>query len=136
MKAYIAYIRMTLRLTARDRMVIIFNYIFPLLFFFIFGQVMHAEQGGSAPQLVNMVLSMGILGSGFFGGGMRAVMDREANILRRFKVAPISPGPILAASLVAGLVIYLPLVVLVLTLAHFLYGMAFPTQLGSLLLFS
>jgi imidazolonepropionase-like amidohydrolase/ABC-type multidrug transport system permease subunit len=136
MRAYIAYTQMVLRLTMRDRMVIFFNYLFPLIFFFIFGQIMHAEQGGAAPQLVNMVLSMGILGSGFFGGGMRAVMDREANILRRFKVAPISPGPILFASLVAGLVHYLPLVVLVLALAHFLYGMAIPTQLPLLLFFA
>jgi imidazolonepropionase-like amidohydrolase/ABC-type transport system involved in cytochrome c biogenesis permease component len=96
---------------------------------------MHAEQGGAAPQLVNMVLSIGILGSGFFGAGMRAVMDREANILRRFKVAPIGPGPILVSSLVAGLVHFLPLAALTIALAHYLYGMAIPDQMGSLILF-
>ena len=63
MRAYIAYIRMTLRLTFRDRTVLFFNYLFPLMFFFVFGQLMHAEQGGTAPLLVNMVLSIGILGS-------------------------------------------------------------------------
>ncbi len=54
-----------------------------------------------------MVLIMGILGNGLFGAGMRAVQEREQNILRRFKVAPISPVPILVASLVTGLVHYL-----------------------------
>src|SRR5258706_3563490 len=133
MRPYIAHIRMTLRLTFRDRSVLFFNYLFPLMFFFVFGQLMHAEQGGAAPQLVNMVLSIGILGSGFFGAGMRAVMDREANILRRFKVAPIGPGPILASSMVAGLVHFLPLAALTIALAHFLYGMPIPDQWGSLL---
>ncbi len=122
MHAYITQIRMSLRLTLRDRGVLFFNYLFPLIFFFMFGQMFHAEQGG-ASQIVDMVLTIGVLGSGFFGAGMRATADREQNILRRFKVAPISAGPILVASMVVGLVLYAPLVVLVLSLAHFLWGM-------------
>ncbi|MGA3187929.1 MAG: amidohydrolase family protein [Bryobacteraceae bacterium] len=123
MRAYITQIRTNLRLTMRDRTVLFFNYMFPLLFFFIFGFLMHAEQGGAIVQIVNMVLVLGILGSGFFGAGMRTVMDREANILRRFKVAPISAGPILVSQLVVGLVHFLPVTVLVLVLAHVVYGM-------------
>ena len=123
MRAYISQIRINLRLTMRDRTVLFFNYLFPLLFFFIFGFMMHAEQGGAIVQIVNMVLTLGILGSGFFGAGMRTVMDREANILRRFKVAPITAGPILVSQLVVGLVHYIPVTVLVLVLAHFIYGM-------------
>ena len=123
MRAYISQIRINLRLTMRDRTVLFFNYLFPLMFFFIFGFLMHAEQGGAIVQIVNMVLVIGILGSGFFGAGMRTVMDREANILRRFKVAPITAGPILVSQLVVGLVHYIPVTVLVLVLAHFIYGM-------------
>ncbi len=123
MKAYIAQIRMNLRLTMRDRTVLFFNYIFPLIFFFIFGQFMHAEQGGVIVQIVTMVLTLGVLASGLFGAGMRTVMDREANILRRFKVAPISPGPILVAQLVTGLVHYVPVTFVTLLLARWVYGM-------------
>src|SRR6202161_3114335 len=108
MRAYLTQIRMNLRLTMRDRTVLFFNYLFPLLFFFIFGFMMHAEQGGAIVQIVNMVLVIGILGSGFFGAGMRTVMDREANILRRFKVAPINAGPLFGLQLVVGLVAYIP----------------------------
>lgn len=135
MRPYLIHIRMNLRLTRRDRTVLFFNYLFPLIFFFLFGQLMHAEQGGVATQVVNMVLSIGVLGNGFFGAGMRSVMDREQNILRRFKVAPIGPGPILVSSMVTGVVHYLPLVVLVLGLAHFVYGMPVPERIGSLLIF-
>jgi imidazolonepropionase-like amidohydrolase/ABC-type multidrug transport system permease subunit len=135
MRAYIAQIRMNLLLTMRDRTVIFFNYLFPLIFFFIFGQLMHAEQGGAITQIVNMVLTIGILGSGFFGAGMRVVMDREANILRRFKVAPITPGPILVSGMVVGLVHFIPVTLMVIALAHFIYGMPWPGQPISLLLF-
>lgn len=123
MRAYISQIRINLRLTMRDRTVLFFNFLFPLIFFFIFGFMMHAEQGGVIVQIVNMVLTLGILGTGFFGAGMRSVMDRESNILRRFKVAPISAGPILVSQLVVGLLLYIPVVVMVLLLAHFIYGM-------------
>jgi imidazolonepropionase-like amidohydrolase/ABC-type multidrug transport system permease subunit len=136
MKAYLAHIRMNLLLTRRDRMALFFQFIFPLVFFFIFGATMRANQGGAAAtQVVNMVLTIGVLGSGFFGAGIRAVADREQNILRRFKVAPVGPAPILVSSLVTGLISFLPLVVLVIVLAHVLWGMPYPQELGSLFVF-
>src|SRR6202047_3439187 len=112
LKSFLAQAEMNLKLTYRDKMVVFFNYVFPLFFFFIFAQLFHAEQGGAIIQVLTMVLNIGILGSGFFGAGIRAVQDREANILRRFKVAPISAAPILVASLVTGLLNFLPSVLL------------------------
>jgi len=135
MKPYLTYIRTSLALTMRDRTVLVFNYLFPLIFFFVFGFILHAEQGGAIVQIVTMVLTIGILGSGFFGAGMRTVMDREANILRRFKVAPITAAPILISQMVVGLVHYIPVTVLMLALAHFLYGMPVPRNWGSLTIF-
>ncbi|BDC50045.1 hypothetical protein F183_A23610 [Bryobacterales bacterium F-183] len=135
MKAYIAYIKQNLLLTFRDRQVLFFNYLFPLIFFFLFGQLTHAERGGTAPEVVTMVLTIGVLGGGFFGAGIRAVQDREQNILRRFKVAPITPGPILAAGLISGLAHFIPVTFLVLLLAKVLYGMPFPERWMSLLVF-
>lgn len=123
MNAYIAMIRMNLQLTLRDRTVLFFNYIFPLIFFFVFGELMHAEQGGIIVLVVTMVLSLGILASGLFGAGMRIVSDREQNILRRFKVAPISPATMLVASLVTALVHYIPVTFMILLLARTVYGM-------------
>ncbi|HEY4362044.1 MAG TPA: amidohydrolase family protein [Bryobacteraceae bacterium] len=134
MNAYIAQIRMNLRLTFRDRGVLIFGYVFPLMFLFMFGQLGHADQGSSS-QIVNMVLTIGVLGSGFFGAAMRAITERENNILRRFKVAPIDAGPILVSSLVVGLVTYLPLVVIVISLAQGMWGMAPIENKGSVFLF-
>ena len=135
MKPYLAQIAINLKLTLRDKEVVFFNYAFPLPFFFILAQFMHAEQGGVIVQVVTMVIVIGVLGNGFFGAGMRAVMEREANILRRFKVAPISAGPILVSSLVTGLINYLPSVILMLLLSHFIYGMPWPQRWLSLLIY-
>lgn len=135
MDAYRAQIRMTLRLMMRNRGALFFGYVFPLAFFFMFGQLFRAGQGGGANQIVSMVLTLGVLGSGIFGAGMIAVMNREQNVLRRFKVAPITPAPILVSSLIVSLLNYLPMAALLIILANRFYGMPFPDRLGSLFLF-
>jgi imidazolonepropionase-like amidohydrolase/ABC-type multidrug transport system permease subunit len=135
MNSFLAQAEINIKLTFRDRTVLFFNYLFPLIFFFVFAQLFHAEQGGAIVQVVTMVLSIGILGIGFFGAGIRAVQDREANILRRFKVAPTSAAPLLVASLLTGLLTFLPSTALMLLLAHFVYGMPYPERWVSLAVF-
>src|ERR1700716_4337634 len=135
MKAYLALTRNDLRLALRNRAVIFFNYFFPLAFFFIFAALFHAKQGAAINRVVTTVLSLGILGNGLFGAGMRAVMDREANVLRRYKVTPISPVPLLVSSLSTGMLLYVPALFFVLALAHWIYGMPTPPNLFSLLIF-
>ncbi len=105
------------------------------MFFFVFAQMFDANQGSAILQVVAMVVVLGILGNGLFGAGMRAVQEREENVLRRYKVTPITPVPLLAASMITGVVLFVPSVVLILFLAHQFYGMPIPAQLGSLLIF-
>ncbi len=136
MKAYLALIKIDLKLAMRQRSVIFFNYLFPMIFFFVFAQAYRADQGGMITQVVTMVSVIGILGNGLFGAGMRAVQERENNILRRYKVAPISAAPLLVASMVTGLLTYLPYLLLMLLLAHFRYGMVFPPNIFSVMLFA
>ncbi len=126
MRPYIAIFRNNLMLTLRDRSVLFFNYLFPFIFFFAFAELFHAGTGGGIAYFVGTVLTMGILGNGLWGAGMRSVQEREANILRRFKVTPISPLPILVAAMASGWLLYLPVPILLVTLAHFLYAMPLP----------
>ena len=136
MRPYLAQIKSTLRLMGRDRSVLFFSYLFPLAFFFPFAQLFDARQSPAVmAQVISMVLIIGVLGNGFFGAGMRAVQDRETNVLRRFKVAPINAGPIIVASLASGLVAFLPTVFLFLFFARVIYHMPLPHHLLSLLLF-
>lgn len=133
LKSYHAYTRATLRLTMRDRVVLFFSYLFPVVFFFAFGEGFDAAKStGNTAQVLSMVLVLGVLGNGFFGGGIRAVVEREAGILRRFKVAPISAAPILVSSVVTGWVIYMPAVVVFFLLAHLRYSLPVPANPVSL----
>ena len=135
MKPYIALISLDLRLAVRQKSVIFFNYLFPLVIFFAFAQFTHAERGAGMTYILALVTTFGVLGSGLFGAGMRAVQERESNILRRYKVTPISPLPLLVASVITGWVLFLPSMLLMLALAHFFYGMPWPPALISLLIF-
>jgi imidazolonepropionase-like amidohydrolase/ABC-type multidrug transport system permease subunit len=136
MAAYLAFIRLNLRLAFRERSVLFFNYVFPLIFFFAFGQFMGSgnADAGAMLRVVPMVIVIGILGSGLFGAGIRAVAEREAGILRRYKVTPISPAPILVGSMVTGWLLYLPSAALVILLAHYAHGMPLPSRPLSLFL--
>ena len=136
MRPYLAQIKSNLQLMGRDRSVLVFSYLFPLVFFFIFAQAFHAsESAGAMSQVITMVLIIGVLGNGFFGAGMRAVQDRETNVLRRFKVAPIGPLPIIVASLVSGLVSFIPSVLFFFLFATLIYHMPMPHSFLSVLLF-
>ena len=136
MKAFLALTQIDLKLALRNRSVLFFNYFFPLIFFFVFGYSMHAEQGSRVIQVITMVTAIGILGNGLFGAGMRAVQDRETDVLRRYKVTPITPVPLLAASMVTGVILYLPGLIIILILANRLFGMAVPPNLASLFIFA
>ena len=132
MKGYLALIKIDLKLALRNKSVLFFSYLFPLGFFIVFAELMDAKQGGMISYVVSMVMVLGILGNGLFGAGMRAVQERENNILRRYKVAPITPTPILVASMVTGWAVYLPAVLMILSIAHFYYGMPMPVRILSL----
>jgi imidazolonepropionase-like amidohydrolase/ABC-type multidrug transport system permease subunit len=136
MKSYIALIQLDLKLALRQKSVLFFNYMFPLIFFVVFAQALHGDRGNAMTQIVTMVIIIGVLGNGLFGAGMRAVQERESNVLRRYKVTPITPAPILIAATIVGWIIFMPLVLFMFCVAHFGYGMPWPARMGSILLFA
>jgi imidazolonepropionase-like amidohydrolase/ABC-type multidrug transport system permease subunit len=135
MRPYIAHILSNLRLTTRERTVLFFNYAFPLGFYFLFAGLNKAKETGTIAAVLTSVLTIGLLGNGFFGGGLRAVMERENGILRRFKVAPPGPLPILVSAMVVGVLQYLPVVFIMLGISVFYYGMAWPQNFLSFIAF-
>jgi imidazolonepropionase-like amidohydrolase/ABC-type multidrug transport system permease subunit len=136
MKSYLELIKIDIKLALRQRTVIFFNYLFPLVFFFAMSSAMRARQSaGNATYVMTMSLTLGVLGSGLFGAGVRAIQEREMNILRRYKVTPITPGPLLVASMVTGWVIFMPSIVLLLAFSVFWNHMPWPQHLVGLLFF-
>lgn len=137
MKSYLALITSDLRLALRQKSVLFFNYLFPLLFLIIFAQFMGGKgDSGGMTRILTLVLILGILGNGLFGAGVRAVQDRESNILRRYKVTPIGALHILVAQVVTGWLIFMPFVVGIFLLAHFMYAMPWPSSMGAILIFA
>lgn len=136
MKSYLALIKIDIKLALRLRTVIFFNYLFPMFLFFTFGSFVHAGQSiEGITYVINMSLVLGVLGSGLFGAGIRSLQERELNILRRYKVTPITPGPLLVASMVTGWVIFMPYILVLLALSHYYYNMPWPHHMVSLLVF-
>jgi ABC-type polysaccharide/polyol phosphate export permease len=136
MKAYLSLIAIDLKLALRLRTVIFFNYLFPIIFFFAFGTFIRAGQSvENVTMVVNMSVTLGILGNGLFGAGIRTLQEREMNILRRYKVTPISPGPLLVSSMVTGWIIFLPYILLLLAMSHAIYHMPWPTHMVALIAF-
>jgi ABC-2 type transport system permease protein len=136
MKAYLELIKIDIKLALRQRVVIFFNYLFPLVFFFAMSSALKARgDAGRASYVLTMSLVLGVLGSGLFGAGVRAIQEREMNILRRYKVTPITSGPLLAASMVTGWVIFMPSILLLVAISHYVNYMPWPHHLAILLVF-
>jgi len=136
LRAYLALIAIDLKLALRLRTVIFFNYLFPIIFFFTFGTFLRAGQSvEGVTTVVTMSVTLGILGNGLFGAGIRTLQERELNILRRYKVTPITPGPLLVASMVTGWMIFLPYILLLLTMSHYFYHMKWPNHMMALVAF-
>jgi ABC-2 type transport system permease protein len=127
LSCYAAFIAYELRLSFRYRSGLLINYLVPVLVFVLFSEIFGARSHGQVTVFLSMALVIGALGNGLWGAGMRAVAERENNILRRFKVAPISPLPLLVGSLASGWLMFLPAVALLLLAAHFRYHMPFPS---------
>ncbi len=136
MKSYLELIKIDLKLALRQRTVIFFNYLFPVGFFLAMSTAFRARESvDKAIYVMNMALTFGILGSGLFGAGVRAIQEREMSILRRYKVTPITPGPLLVASMVTGWVIFMPSILLLLWLSNVWNHMPWPEHMGALLFF-
>src|SRR5258708_17364179 len=109
MKTYLALIKIDLKLALRMRSVIFFNYLFPLMFFFIFASLFRARTDpGQMSRVLSMVIPLGVVGNGLFGAGMRAIQEREMGILRRYKVTPSTPPPWLVPSVVPAWFVSVP----------------------------
>jgi len=135
-KSYLALIAIDLKLAMRRPAVIFFNYLFPLMFFFIFEIFFSASNvPNKTVQVLSMSIALGVLGNGLFGAGLRAIQERELNILRRYKVTPITPVPLLLGSMVTGWVIFLPYIIVIFWLSHAFYHMPWPSNIVSILAF-
>src|SRR5271154_7436869 len=103
--------KIRVRLAMRNRTFLFFSLIMPLGFLFFFVLVLAKGQAGWIAYILGAVLTMTVMGS-FWGLSVQLVMFREQGILRRFRLAPISAGALLASSIFANYVLIFPAIVI------------------------
>jgi ABC-2 type transport system permease protein len=111
---------MRIRITTRNKAFLFFSLIMPMVFFFLYGSVFAKGNPQAVTFLMGPVLSLTVMGT-FWGLSMQLVTWREQGILRRFRLAPISPASMIASSVIANYALILPTVFLQLFLARYIY---------------
>ena len=118
--------KVRMRLALRNRAFIFFSLIFPLIFLFLFlGAAVRLFPRGNlaaVPYMLASVLALTVMGS-FWGLSVQLVTFREQGILRRFRVAPVGPGAMLASSILSNYILTLPTVAIEFVLARRIFHM-------------
>src|SRR5678815_1227725 len=99
-RGFLEHLRIALRLTARNRMALVYGYGFPLFFLLSFLVLYRLDD----PPLIR---HMGALGGACFGLPTSLVGDRERGVLRRFRLTPMPAGALLTGTLIARYLVVL-----------------------------
>jgi len=102
--------KIRIRLALRNKTFIFFGVAMPLGFLFLFVLIFGHGQTGMIAYILGSVLTITVMGS-FWGLSVQLVIFREQGILRRFRLAPVGAGPLLASSILANYVLVLPAVI-------------------------
>ena len=114
--------KVRMRLALRNRAFIFFSLIFPLIFLFLFLGLFARSNVAAVPYMLASVLAITVMGS-FWGLSIQLVTFREQGILRRFRVAPVGPGAMLASSILSNYILTLPTVTIEFALARRIFHM-------------
>jgi ABC-2 type transport system permease protein len=99
--------KIRVRLAMRNRTFLFFSLLMPLGFLFFFVMVFAKGESQWTSYILGSILTMTVMGS-FWGLSVQLVMFREAGILRRFRLAPVGAGPMLASSILSNYLLVLP----------------------------
>jgi ABC-type transport system involved in cytochrome c biogenesis permease component len=118
------YLSISLRLHFRNKLALLYSYLFPTLFLFAFWALYRYDQ---VPLVRHMgeLLTVTALGGACFGLPTTMVSERERGVWRRYRLAPIPTGAFVAVTIAARYVLLLIGGMLQVALAMLL-GMPFP----------
>ncbi len=99
--------KMRMRLAMRNRMFLFFSLVMPLGFL-VFGVMIFSKGSpGLVAYILGAILTVTVMGS-FWGLSVQLVTFREQGILRRFRLAPVGAGPLLASSILSNYFLIIP----------------------------
>lgn len=116
-----ALTKMRIRLAMRNRAFFFFGFFMPLLF--LGGAVVFiGDKRQWVGYVLGAILTTTVMGS-FWGLSVQLVTFREQGILRRFRLAPMGPGPLLASSILSNYFMALPVVAFEIIVCRFVLHM-------------
>jgi hypothetical protein len=135
MKAIVTLLIVSLKLNFRNRMALIYGYLFPLIFLVAFWGIYRYDK---VPLALHMgqLLTVTILGGACFGLPTTLVSERERGVWRRYRLSPVPTWAFVASSLLSRYFLLLTAAMLQLAFAMAI-GMPLPNHpLGLLLAFT
>ncbi|MDO8543740.1 MAG: ABC transporter permease [Opitutaceae bacterium] len=126
MNALVQHIRVSLRLHFRNKMALLYGYLFPLIFLIAFWVLYRHER---IPLLRHMgeLLTVSVLGGACFGLPTTLVSERERGVWRRYRLTPVPTWVVVTSTALARYVLVLSAGLLQLGLA-FALGMTMPAH--------
>lgn len=126
MKALLHLTAVSLKLNFRNRMAILYGYLFPLIFLVAFWTIYRNDPVPLALH-VGQFLTVTVLGSACFGLPTTIVSERERGVWRRYALAPVGRWVFVAGVLLSRAVLLLSAALLQLALA-FALGLPMPAH--------
>ncbi len=125
---------MSIRLVTRTKAALFFTFLFPLVFLFAYSGIFARGNPEAVVYFFGPVVTLNIMGSGFWGLGMQSVVQRERGSLRRYRLAPIGPGSMVFSSLLANYLLELPTIATLVFCAVVFFHMPLKVDLLTLLI--
>jgi len=125
---------MSIKLVMRTKAALFFTFLFPIIFLFVYSGIFARGNPEAVVYMFGPVVTLNIMGSGFFGLGLQSVMQRERGSLRRYRLAPIGPGSMVFSSLLANYLLELPTIAMLLFCAMVFFHMPLKINLFTLLI--
>jgi ABC-type transport system involved in cytochrome c biogenesis permease component len=116
MTALLHLTRLSLTLNFRNRMAILYGYLFPLIFLVAFWAIYRNDSVPLALH-IGQLLTVTVLGGACFGLPTTIVSERERGVWRRYRLAPVPAATFVASVLAARYVLLLTAALLQLALA-------------------
>ena len=126
MQAFLQQFRVSLRLHFRNRMALIYGYLFPTIFLIAFWVLYRYDRVPLARHMGEL-LTVTALGGACFGLPTTMVSERERGVWRRYRLAPVGTGTLLASTISARYVLLVVAGLLQVALAM-LIGMPLPNH--------
>src|SRR3954449_1034905 len=100
MRAALQQLRISLTLHYRNKMALIYGYLFPLIFLLAFW-VLYRHENVVLARHMGELLTVSVLGGACFGLPTTMVSERERGVWRRYRLAPVSTATLVASTVVA-----------------------------------